>query len=149
MGWADESSDLRARREAAVRAHWEAENGHDPAGIAASFSDYRASYLIPAFGPEGEHPDHTAVQKLWENMLTAFPDFHIEPGPMLHGDDHIFVEVTCSGTQRGEFAGIAPTGRSFTLRHVANLFEFAGDQIVCERVYLDVAEMTRQLTELE
>jgi len=79
-------------------------------------------------------------------MLAAFPDFHVEPGPMLHGDDHIFVEVRCTGTQQGEFAGIPSTGRRFDLPRVANLFEFEGDQLVCERVYLDVAEMTRQLT---
>ncbi len=149
MADASELSDLRARREAAVRTHWEAENDHDPAGVVASFSDHRAGYLVPAFGPQGEHPDHAAVQQLWENMFTAFPDFHVEAGPMLHGDDHIFVEVTCSGTQHGEFAGVPPTGRSFTLPQVANLFEFEGDQIVRERVYLDLAEITRQLTQPE
>ena len=146
MSAAEDLSGLRARREAAVRAHWEAENAHDPDGVVASFSDHRASYEVPAFGPGGDRPDAEAVRTLWREMLAAFPDFHVEPGPMLHGDDHIFVEVRCTGTQQGEFGGIPSTGRRFDLPRVANLFEFEGDQLVCERVYLDVCEMTRQLT---
>lgn len=135
----------RQRREEVVREHWDAENRHDPDGVVASFSAARASYDIPAFGPEGQRPDAASVRELWEGMLTSFPDFHIEPGPMLHGDDHIFVEVRVTGTQAGEFAGIPPTGRSIDLPRVANLFEFEGDELVCERVYIDLAELRRQL----
>lgn len=128
-----------------MRQHWEAENRHDPAGVVASFSDARASYDIPAFGSAGRRPDAASVRELWEDMLAAFPDFHIEPGPMLHGDDHIFVEVRVTGTQKGEFAGTPATGRSIDLPRVANLFEFEGDELVCERVYIDLTEMMRQL----
>ena len=139
-------STSRERREAVVRRHWDAENHHDPAGVVASFSAARASYDIPAFGSTGQRPDAASVRELWEDMLAAFPDFHIEPGPMLHGDNHIFVEVRVTGTHRGEFAGIPPSGRSIDLPRVANLFEFADDELVCERVYIDLAEMMRQLT---
>jgi predicted ester cyclase len=135
----------RERRAAVVREHWDAENRHDPDGVVASFSESRASYDIPAFGPDGQRPDAASVRDLWQGMLASFPDFGIEPGPMLHGDDHIFVEVRVTGTQMGEFAGIPPTGRSIDLPRVANLFEFEGDELVCERVYIDFAEITRQL----
>ena len=135
----------RERREAVVREHWDAENRGDPDGVVASFSDKKTSYDVPAFGPAGQAPDAGAVRDLWVGMLETFPDFHIEPGPMLHGDDHIFVEVQVTGTQAAEFAGIPSTGRAFETR-VANLFEFEGDELVCERVYLDFGEMSRQLT---
>ncbi len=146
MAEATPRSTSRERREAVVRQHWEAENRHDPAGVVASFSARRASYDIPAFGSAGQRPDAASVRELWEDMLAAFPDFHIEPGPILHGDDHIFVEVRVTGTQKGEFAGIPPTGHSIDLPRVANLFEFEGDELVCERVYLDLAELMRQLS---
>jgi steroid delta-isomerase-like uncharacterized protein len=136
----------RERREAVVRRHWDAENRHDPTGVVDSFSAHRASYDIPAFGSAGERPDAASVLALWQGMLEAFPDFHIDPGPMLHGDEHIFVEVRVTGTQRGEFAGVPATNRSIDLPRVANLFEFEGDELVCERVYLDIAEIMRQLT---
>jgi hypothetical protein len=50
--------------------------------------------------------------------VSAFPDLRIEPtvGRMFHGDDHIFVEVRMTGTQRSEFAGMASTGGSFETR---------------------------------
>ena len=117
----------------------------DPDGIVASFSATRASYDIPAFGPQGQPRDASSVRALWEATFAAFPDFHVEPGPMMHGDSHIFVEVRVTGTQAEEFAGIPATGRSFDLPRVANLFEFEGDELVCERVYIDFGEVARQL----
>ncbi len=149
MNGGSAQSTSRERREAVVREHWDAENRHDPDGVVASFSPTCASYDIPAFGPYGQRPDAASVRELWKDMLTSFPDLDIEPGAMLHGDDHIFAEVRITGTQMGEFAGIPPTGRSIDLPRVANLFEFEGDELVCERVYIDFAEITRQLMPAE
>jgi predicted ester cyclase len=81
---------------------------------------------------------------MWAGFLASFPDLHIEPGVLRHGDDHVFVEVRVTGTQQAEFAGIPATGRATDTR-MACLYEFEGDQLVCERVYLDMAEVTRQL----
>jgi len=55
----------------------------------------------------------------------------------------VFVEVSLTGTQQGDFAGIPPTGRSVKTR-IGCLFEFEGDQLVRERVYLDLADILRQ-----
>jgi predicted ester cyclase len=63
---------------------------------------------------------------------------------MKHGDDHVFVEVRFSGTQQEEWAGIPSIGRSFNTR-AACLFEFEGDELVRERVYMDFAEFASQL----
>lgn len=70
-------------------------------------------------------------------------NFHIEPGPLLHGDEHVLVEIRMSGTQAAEFAGIPSSGRSFDTR-VACLYEFEGDELVRERVYMDFADIARQ-----
>ncbi len=137
-------TNLRQRREATVRAHIDAENRHDPDGVVATFSSTRASYDIPAFGEAGQPADASSVRQLWVGFLTSFPDVHIEPGPMHHGDNHIFVEVRVTGTHRAEFAGIPATGRPFDAR-MACLYEFEGDQLVCERVYFDFAGVLRQL----
>jgi len=136
---------VRAARERVVREHVDAENRHDPDSTVATFSRAKASYDLPAFGEGGQVPDHDAVRELFVGMFSVFPDFHVVSGPLLHGDDHVMVEVRLSGTQHADWAGIPSTGRSFDTR-VAVLFEFEGEELVCERVYLDFGEIARQLT---
>ena len=99
---------------------------------------------IPAMGEAGQLADANAVRAMWVGIIAAFPDIHFEPGPLYHGDTHIFVEVRMTGTQQGDFVGIPATGRSFDTR-VASLYEFEEDQLVCERVYYDLADILRQL----
>ena len=134
--------ELRIRREAAIREHVLAENEHDPVRVAASFGT--PCYDVPAMGPAGQAVGAEAVSGLIGVMFQAFPDFHAEPGSLHHADDAVFVEVRMTGTQRGEFAGIPPTGRGMDVR-VGCLFEFDGDQIVRERAYFDLATILRQL----
>jgi steroid delta-isomerase-like uncharacterized protein len=138
------AASLRQRRETTVREHIEAENRHDPEATVATFSSAKAAYDIPAFGEAGQRPDHASVRELWVDFLAVFPDLHIEPGPFRHGDDHVFVEVQLSGTQHADWAGIPATGRSASTR-VACLYEFEQDELVCERVYFDLADVARQL----
>jgi steroid delta-isomerase-like uncharacterized protein len=135
---------LRQTREATVREHIDGENHHDPDATLATFSKAQASYDIPAYGEAGQIPNHAAVRQLYVALFAAFPDFHIDIAFLKHGDDHVFVDARWSGTQQKEWAGIPSTGRSFNGR-VAFLFEFEGDQLVCERVYMDLREFAGQL----
>ena len=134
--------DLRARREAVIQQHVEAENGHNPAGVVASFAQPR--YDVPAMGPLGQAQGADAVAALIGSLFAGFPDWHATPGPLHHADAAVFVEVQMTGTQQGEFAGIPPTGRKMDVR-VGCLFEFEEDRLLCERVYFDFATVLQQL----
>jgi predicted ester cyclase len=50
-----------------------------------------------------------------------------------------------TGTQHADWPGIPNTGRSFD-RRLAAVFDFEGDQMVQEHVYMDFADISRQLT---
>ena len=139
-----EQTSLYQRRAATVKEHVDAENRHDPDAVVATFSATRASYDIPAFGEAGQATDAASVRALWEGFIASFPDLNIVSGPLFHGEHHVFVEVSLTGTQQGDFAGIPPTGRSIKTR-VGCLFEFEQDQLVRERVYLDLADILCQL----
>jgi len=77
-------------------------------------------------------------------MFAAFPDFHVAVPRMHHADEAVVVELVMTGTHRGPFAGLAPTGRNINVPLVG-IFEFQQDRLMCEKVYFDMATLTRQL----
>jgi len=131
-------------REETVRRHYEAENRHDVDALLATFSETKASYDVPAFGAAGQPQGHAAIRDMWTDLLVTFPDIHHEVVRLRHGEDFVLVEYRVSGTQQAEWAGIPAAGRSFSIR-VAAVYEFEGEDLVCERVYTDVADWFRQL----
>ena len=135
------SPSLRARREAVVNAHIEAETvTHDVAAALATFRHPR--YEVPAVGAIADGPE--AVEGLLSQLLGAFPDFWLHRLAIYHADDAVIVEVRFGGTHRGVWAGIAPTGNRMEVQS-ACIFVFEGDDLVCEKVYFDHATILRQL----
>ena len=135
-------SDLKQAREAIVRRHVEAEDRHDVEAVVGTFHSPR--YEV---APLGVSDGAAEVRALLNTMLTGFPDWHLEPGPLRHGDDFVFVEVRMTGAHNGPWAGWEPTGRKMDVQ-VACVFEFQADRLVCEKVYFDLATIMRQLGKL-
>jgi steroid delta-isomerase-like uncharacterized protein len=134
------SLDLRVRRAAIIGAHVAAENARDVEGTLATFHHPR--YDVVPLRNVNEGAD--SVRELLQGLFDGFPDFQVEPGPLYHADDAVFVEVQMTGTHEGEWAGVPATGRRMDIR-VGCLFEFEEDRLVCERVYFDSATLLRQL----
>jgi steroid delta-isomerase-like uncharacterized protein len=133
---------LQQARAAIVHRHIAAEEAHDVEAALATF--HAARYEV---APLGVSDGAAAVRDLLNTMLTGFPDWHIEPGPLRHGDDFVLVEVQMTGTHNGPWAGWEPTGRKMDVK-VACVFEFEQDRLVCEKVYFDLATVMRQLGKL-
>ena len=132
---------LRARREAVVRAHIDAEAvTHDVAAAVATFRYPR--YEVPAMGAVADGSE--AVQGLLTQLLGAFPDFWLHQLALYHSKDAVIAEVRFGGTHLGPWAGIAPTGNRMEVQS-ALIFLFDGDSLVCEKVYFDHATVLRQL----
>jgi steroid delta-isomerase-like uncharacterized protein len=132
---------LRARREALVRRHMEAENVHDFDAVIATFRHPR--YELVATGQV--HDGESAVRGYFRETRAAFPDQRNELISLRHADDAVVVEFWLRGTHRGPLAGLAPTGRAFEVRMTA-FFLFEDEGLVAERVYFDAATLLRQLT---
>lgn len=136
------TDDLRARREAVVRQHMEAENDRDYDKVIGTF--VRPRYELMATGQvfDGEEE----VRRYFAASRGAFPDQRNELVSMRSTDDAVVVELDLLGTHHGPLRGAAPTGRTFRSRMCALfIFEGSGDSIVCERVYFDSADILRQL----
>jgi predicted ester cyclase len=135
------TSTLRARREAIVDAHIEAEAvKHDAAATVATFRHPR--YEVPALGAIADGAE--AVNGLITGVVSAFPDFYLHKVALHHADDAVIVEVRFGGTQHGAWAGIEPTGRKMEVQ-AALIFVFEDADLVCEKVYFDHATMLQQL----
>jgi predicted ester cyclase len=134
-------SSVRARREAIVNAHIEAETvNHDTAATVATFRHPR--YEVPALGAIADGAE--AVSGLVGGLMAAFPDFYVHQSGLHHADDAVIVEARFGGTQRGIWAGFEPTGKRMEVQAVL-IFVFEGDDLVCEKVYFDHATVLRQL----
>ncbi len=88
-------------------------------------------------GRDGQRP---AVQA----FLDAFPDLHNEIELILAEGDLVAAHQTWTGTQRGEFAGVAATGRPVSFTSTAVL-RIAGGMIAEAWDEVDVAGLMQQL----
>jgi predicted ester cyclase len=59
-------------------------------------------------------PRFAAVARRWVSPFgSAFPDFEMEIVDLIAEGDKIVAHFRCSGSHRGEWLGVAPTGRRF------------------------------------
>ncbi|KFE72146.1 ester cyclase [Hyalangium minutum] len=134
------SDDLRARREALIREHFESENRLDFDATLATFLHPR--YELVATGDVYDGPEE--VMRYFRESRGAFPDQRNRLLALHHADNAIITEFELYGTHLGNYRGLPPTGRAFTARMSA-VFIFEGELLVCERVYFDAATILRQL----
>jgi steroid delta-isomerase-like uncharacterized protein len=132
--------DLPAARDAVIREHMESENRLDFDVTIATFDHPRYELVGTGQVFDGEEQ----VRAYYAASRAAFPDQRNEIHTLRHTDDAVIVEFDLLGTHLGDFAGFAPTGRTFRCR-MAAIFEFDGDRIVCERIYFDSGTILRQL----
>src|SRR5947209_17090487 len=65
-----------------------------------------------------ERVDKDGARQLYKILRTAFPDFHAEIHWQLADGDRVTTYKTYHGTHRGEFLGVAPTGRKIQFETV-------------------------------
>ena len=92
----------------------------------------------------GLSADREGVRTAAALIRAAFPDWHSDLH-MLVGESDIVVErFTASGSHQGEFLGVAPTGRTVTLRGI-NIFRITDGRVVEWWSRLDTLGMLSQL----
>ena len=59
----------------------------------------------------GVEPNREGVRQMFEMMRNAFPDFQMTIEDMIAEGDRVFIRALMAGTHKGEFLGMAPTGK--------------------------------------
>jgi predicted ester cyclase len=75
---------------------------------------------------------------------TSFPDWKEKVEDIIAEGDRVAIRISSSGTQLGEFAGIAPTGRKVTIEEF-HIYRIAGGKIVEQWGMPDVQGLMNQL----
>lgn len=110
--------------------------------VAESITVYHPS------APEGGIHGREAVEAFIREYHTAFPDFEITVHDWLARDEVIMKEYTMSGTHRGEFKGVSPTGREVESTGMARILVDDG-KVQEDRLYFDRMDALQQLGLLE
>ncbi len=77
-------------------------------------------------------------------IRTGFPDFTIEIKRRIIEGDQAASEWTCTGTHKGSFQGIPPTGRRVNISG-ASLSTIQDGKIAAERAYFNQLSLLQQL----
>ena len=94
--------------------------------------------------PPGLPPGREGAKALTMAMRSAFPDFKATIEQMIAEGDNVFLRMTWSGTQAGEFMGIPSTGKQFAVG-VFDVVRIEDGQIVEHWGLMDSMDMMQQL----
>ncbi|HEY6728249.1 MAG TPA: ester cyclase [Polyangiaceae bacterium] len=105
--------------------------------LAGDYVNHSSSIPDPVPGPAGVKPIVAAMRR-------AFPDLRYRIDQLVASDDAVAVRVTLSGTHRGDFFGIPPTGKHFEVTQT-NIERFRDGRIVEHWRNTDELSWLRQL----
>lgn len=94
--------------------------------------------------PPGIPPGREAVKQLTTMFRSAFPDFKATIDDIVAEGDKVVIRQTWSGTHKGEFMGVPPTGKSVSFG-VIDIVRIAGGKLVEHWGQMDMMGMMQQL----
>jgi steroid delta-isomerase-like uncharacterized protein len=128
-------------RQAIVRRHLEAENAYR---LADTLDTLTPDCLFEDV-PLGERfTGHAGAAGYYQRWWRAFPDLTWVPRRRAFTEDGVVSELTARGTHKGDFWGLAATGRQIELP-VTIFVTFAEGRMSGERLYYDLVTLLRQL----
>ncbi len=104
--------------------------------VAANFIDHTA--------PPGAASDREGYKQFFAMAHNAFPDFRSTLEDMFAEGDKVVQRFTARGTHKGEFMGIAPTGKQMTVPGIA-IHRITGGKIVENWTSMDMLGVMQQL----
>ena len=104
--------------------------------------------LAPDFvdhaGPPGVPPTRDGTKAIMAMLHKAFPDLHATVDDVIAEGDKVVVRTTSTGTMKGEFAGMPPSGKSATWQQV-HITRFVDGITVEHWAVIDQLSMLQQL----
>ena len=105
--------------------------------IVASDAVIRTPLPIDATGAE-------LLKQVWAMLRRVYPDIHLTVEDVIAEGDKVVARNTVTGTHRGEFMGVGPTGKSVTYSEIF-IFRFADGRVVETWGVVDVYAQMKQI----
>ncbi|AOR30067.1 ester cyclase [Streptomyces fodineus] len=138
------STDEATRNKVTLARFHDAVNSGDPEVISKTIDELAApDMLFHAPVPMGM-TGAQALKQVWTVLLHAFPDIHVAVDDVIAEGNKVVARNTVTGTHRGEFRGLAPTGRSIAYGEIF-ILRFEGGRIAEIWGVVDVSSQMRQL----
>jgi predicted ester cyclase len=102
-----------------------------------------ANYLWHG-APPGLVPGIEGLKKFFPTLHAGLPDWHDIIEDMIAEGDKVVVRITARGTHKGEFMGIAPTGKQVTITGIL-IYRIVAGKIVEEWFEHDMLGLMQQL----
>ena len=106
-------------------------------------------FLAPDFVEREELPPglpggREGVKQLTAILRSAFPDFRATIDDLVAEGDKVVIRQTWTGTHKGEFMGVPPTGKSVSFG-VIDILRIAGGKVVEHWGLMDSMSLMQQL----
>ena len=124
--------------------HSIAEDRRDLQGLIDTLAEDCVYEIVPT----GERWEgHDGARAFYTTFLGAFPDVTFELTDIVIGPQGVIEVADMTGTHRGPWAGLAPTGRPVRLRIIIHFpWDPAAGKFAGEKVYFDRAALSTQLS---
>jgi steroid delta-isomerase-like uncharacterized protein len=119
---------------------WDAYDDLDAAALAADYADHAVIESPTA----GVHTGREAAERTFRLIFSAFLDLTTTVDNLIIDGDKAVTVVSLEGTHIGEFLGIPPTGKRFTMPAVF-FYQLENGKIVRERRIYDFTGLLVQI----
>ncbi|WP_433466109.1 ester cyclase [Spirillospora sp. CA-128828] len=85
-----------------------------------------------------------ALKEVFRRLTRAFPDLNVAVEDVIAEGDRVVSRNTVTGTHKGEYMGVPPTGRSITYNEIF-VYRFADGRVAETWGVVDVLAQLRQL----
>jgi C-1 hydroxylase len=75
-------------------------------------------YVAPDYVDHSNNVNREGLKQLFKMGLNAFPDWHESIEDIIAEGDKVWVRLTYTGTHKGEFMGLPPTGKKIISKAV-------------------------------
>jgi len=116
-------------------------NARDLEGYLSRIDD---SYVGASEIAPGPICGHEGVRQNIGMLFEAFPDVRLEIKQIIASGDSVAVLLRITGTHKGNFAGIAPTNKSFVIQG-CNVVEVRNGKAIQAKLYADNVSLLQQL----
>jgi len=113
-------------------------------GNLAAIDELLAADFVFNYAPPGVAPDREGYKQTVTILCAPFADIHSTIEDMVAEGDKVAVRWTWRGTHKGEFMGVAPTGKEVTITGIS-ILRIVGGKLVEEWGEMNMLGMMQQL----